>query len=165
MKITFKLRRDDLWNFNKYVISNAPVLKRSFIMGFAATPVLLLVVGIMMHLKPWLVAIETVAGGLIGAYILILFAKQQLYKSIGNGKGVLGEHTIEIEPKGLRETTDVNQNFHKWNGVQSIESDKKYIYVFIGNYMAHIIPKSAFKSDEEAEEFLNTAISYWGKNR
>jgi hypothetical protein len=75
--------------------------------------------------------------------------------------GVLGKHVIEIDEAGLRESTDVNESFQKWNADTFVLQDDKYIFIFENNFSAHIIPKRSFEDASEAERFYSMAYRYW----
>lgn len=58
------------------------------------------------------------------------------------GKGVLGEHTLEITEEGLIEETDFNRSFNKWSSVMKTKLTKNFYFIFITDHMAHVIPRS-----------------------
>ena len=69
--------------------------------------------------------------------------------------GVLGNHQYQITPEGLLEETDVNRTLTKWSGMTKLLKTKRYLFVQISWYLFHIIPRRAFKSNEEFESFCN----------
>ena len=83
--------------------------------------------------------------------------------SFDSKPGILGEHTIEISPEGLFEMTSVNESKHYWCGIRNVYSTDSYIFVFINKSVAHIIPKRAFKSNEESQNFLSLLNNYSGQ--
>ena len=80
--------------------------------------------------------------------------------STTRSKGVLGKHTLVIEPSGLQEKGSVSESKVAWSGVEKIEDDTQYIYIFTSPLQAHVIPKRAFRSDEESQAFLGTAKAF-----
>ena len=67
--------------------------------------------------------------------------------------GVLGNHQYQITHEGLLEETDVNRTLTKWSGITKILKTKRYLFVQISWYLFHIIPRRAFKNNEEFERF------------
>lgn len=171
MRVKFNIDRIDYWNFNKYTMLNIPKIRRNFILNMISVPIIILIC-LLFFKKSYdmtitVVFILTVIGGIIGDLLLIGIVKLQVMKIPYNKDGLMGEHTIEIDEKGVRETTAVNDGFHLWEGIHSIKQDKEYIYIFLDSILAHIIPKKAFNSVNEANEFYNKSVEFWQyrKNR
>jgi len=80
--------------------------------------------------------------------------------SQSESKSVLGEHTIAIAPDGVSERSAVGESRIAWSGVERLEEDGEYIFLYIGPLVAHVIPKRAFKTTEDANAFLHQAQSY-----
>ena len=69
------------------------------------------------------------------------------------GKGQLGRHRIALSEQGLVETTDVGESHTSWGGVDRVEHDPHYIFIYTSPAAAHVIPKRAFGRPEEADAF------------
>jgi hypothetical protein len=78
----------------------------------------------------------------------------------GQNAGFLCEHRIEITPEYMIETTDVGETKVFWRGVEKIAEDSGYLYFYTGAMQAHVIPRRAFASRAEAQEFRETARHY-----
>lgn len=74
--------------------------------------------------------------------------------------GILCEHTLTIDPEGLTEVTPVNEGRHYWKGVHRVDSTPEHILIYIQPAMAHIIPRRAFASPEQADLFFRAAAGY-----
>jgi len=61
-------------------------------------------------------------------------------------RGVLGRHTLQITDEGLIERTDVNEAITKWAGLHKVASGPKYLYIYVTESNAHIVPKRYFTS-------------------
>ena len=72
-------------------------------------------------------------------------------------RGLICEHTITLTDEALIEATSVNEGKNLWKGIYQIKDDRDYIYVFITHNNAHVIPKRAFSTQEEASRFLQEA--------
>ncbi len=84
-----------------------------------------------------------------------LIAKKQLQR--GKNLGVVGRHTIRLETAGCRETTDVNESFHAWRGIDTIEADARYVYIFLHGGAGYIISRRAFSNAAASDEFFTAA--------
>ena len=73
---------------------------------------------------------------------------------------MLGDKTIEISEEGIRETQTLTQSFYSWTCVESVEENKGDLYLFLDNTLALIIPKTAFSSVKEKEEFRELIGKY-----
>jgi len=83
--------------------------------------------------------------------------------SATKSKGVLGKHTITIDPSGVTEKGSVSESKNTWSGVEKIEDDTQYIYIFTGPLQAQVIPKRAFRSNEESQTFLEAAKTFFSQ--
>jgi hypothetical protein len=73
------------------------------------------------------------------------------------GKGQLGRHTLVLDDSGVFETTGVGETRTSWTGVDRIEQDRDYIFIYTTPAAAHVIPKRVF-TEEKADEFYAAAV-------
>jgi hypothetical protein len=81
----------------------------------------------------------------------------ELLKEEKPGRGQLGGHKISLKETGLVESTAVGESRTSWAGVHRIEQDQDYIFIYTAPNAAHMIPKRAFSSLQEAEAFYQLA--------
>jgi hypothetical protein len=79
----------------------------------------------------------------------------------GEGQGTLGRHRLRIGEDGVWEATDVNEGLGSWKSVTHIALDNRFVYIVIGNTMAHTIPVRAFSDLQSAEAFVEEARKLW----
>jgi YcxB-like protein len=72
-------------------------------------------------------------------------------------KGQLGTHTILLGADGLVETTAVGESRTSWAGIDRIEQNDDYIFIYTSPVAAHLIPKRVFVGSQ-AQEFYEQAI-------
>ncbi|HAT4313905.1 TPA: YcxB family protein [Clostridium perfringens] len=53
----------------------------------------------------------------------------------------------------------------KWNGVQKVSIIDNYIFIFIDELRAIMVPNDAFKSEEEKKDFLDIIYRYINKEK
>ena len=78
----------------------------------------------------------------------------------GQNKGSIGNHIIAIDAEGVTEISDVGESHVAWSGIEKIEENENYLFLYVGSLQAHIIPKQAFLNEGEAAEFLKLAQDY-----
>ena len=71
---------------------------------------------------------------------------QALHRLALQHRGVIGKHTLQITDEGLIERTDVNEAISKWAGLHKVVSGPKYLYIYVTESNAHIVPKRYFPS-------------------
>jgi hypothetical protein len=68
-------------------------------------------------------------------------------------KTVLTEHTIILAEESFTEETPYNKSEQKWTIVQKLARTKSYIFIYVGQNMAHVVPLRAFRDDAEWDAF------------
>ncbi len=68
-------------------------------------------------------------------------------------RGVLGEHELEIRDDGLVERTDVNESVHRWAGFHKIITKRGYLFIYVTDANAHIVPRRFFASEQAERAF------------
>jgi hypothetical protein len=69
------------------------------------------------------------------------------------GQGHHGRHRKVVSEQGLVESTDVGESRTSWAGVDRVEQDPHYIFIYTSPAAAHVIPKRAFGSPDKADAF------------
>jgi len=124
--------------------------------------VLLLIVLLMPLLPVWttlsnpetkrapLIAVLVTAVLAYAIFISFFFVLQALFAlaniAFKKHRGVIGKHTLQITDEGLIERTDVNEAISKWAGLHKVVSGPKYLYIYVTESNAHIVPKRYFPS-------------------
>ena len=171
MQIDYELTVEDAAAFSVYVFRTSPRTKRRLrvMQGFGILATLILAV----VWPDW-----SGVGRFIFTILLLLlwiFGYPQYYRwairrnalktySASKSKGVLGKHTVVIEPSGVTETSSVAESKSTWSGIERIEDDSQYVYIFTGPLQAQVIPKRAFRSNEESQTFLETAKAFFSQS-
>ena len=78
---------------------------------------------------------------------------------------VLGERTTRIGPEGVFGRFPEFEVLNYWKGISEIAEDESYLYFFTGGSRAHVVPKRAFATASELEQFREVANSYWKSGR
>jgi hypothetical protein len=167
MQVQYQLTIDDLVAFNLHHTRTSQAsrrrIRRSQVYGVITVLIVVL-------LWPrWGLGLR--AAFFVGYSLFLLFGFPAYYRwsvrrnakklySGGGDKGALGNHIVSIDEGGVTEVSDVGDSRTTWGGIEKVEEDEAYIFVYTGSVQAHVIPKRAFLSDDEAAEFLETAKAY-----
>ena len=118
--------------------------------------------GVPVTFREWftiiLIAISPVLFGLL---VMVIGAILWAYFSTLNSKGLLCQHHFEINVAGLREQTRVNDSIHMWEGIDEIIDNKFYLLFRISGSLYHILPKRCFSSEQQFNQFFQTAQNFW----
>lgn len=101
--------------------------------------------------------IEWFIGWLILFIILIILAVPR------KDKGILTEHKISLSENGITEITAVNRSESSWNGISNVVQTKCFIFIYTSKRASHVIPKRAFPSKEDSDNFFQYALNQWQK--
>jgi YcxB-like protein len=66
----------------------------------------------------------------------------------------LTEHTFTLTEDGFIEETVFNRTENRWAAALKVVRTRNYIFLFVSQNAAHAIPRWAFVSDEEWDEFF-----------
>jgi hypothetical protein len=83
----------------------------------------------------------------------------QLIKEEKPDRGQLGKHKVVLTPDGVRESTMVGESRTSWAGVDRVEQDPHYIFIYTTAVAAFLVPKRAFHGPQEAEAFYELSRS------
>lgn len=100
-------------------------------------------------------AISAGFGAVLSTAIFIVVTILRVRNALRPGDGVLGEHVYELRDDGLHEQTSVNETLSSWTGIKSVDETRGYAFIGMQNGTFHVIPRSAFNSDEHANIFLS----------
>lgn len=87
-------------------------------------------------------------------FLVILFS----YRPSKN-KGILTEHVIRLADHGVVEETAFGSTTTTWAGIPKVSQNRRYIFVYVEQNMAHIIPKASFPSATDASSFVDAVRS------
>lgn len=171
MQIHYQLTIEDVLAFNQYHFRTSKRLRRSYylsqvwmILGALAAAILWSKRGVSFRLLEFLIVsvVLVIFYRLYYAWWISHSAKRLFTE--GKNKGVLGNHIFAIDADGILEISDVGETRTVWSGVERIEENDEYMFLYVGSFHAHIIPKRAFMSENEASRFFQLAQAYHTEN-
>lgn len=161
MELEVEINRKDFVKFNQYILKKKRALWHKFV-----TPSILVLFVILLNINKisnisYIIAQVLIVLIIYYLFILILkpiFALRIKYLPSEKGSS-LGKRKFKISDEGLCVTTANSESLRRWDGFQSIEKTKDYIYLFVDTHVAYIIPIRYFKSPEEYADFYSTIKS------
>lgn len=155
-ELHIEITRDDFANFHKYYFFKKGIKRRIYFVVLLSL-LLPLYVGRdqPFHLFVYLItaifcAIIYSLVFIVLMYFLTLWVKRQPSK---NGS-ILGHKRFLLTDDGIREESESNTTEYKWNGIKSVESNEKYIFIFVDKMAGYIIPKRYFENEAEQITFI-----------
>jgi hypothetical protein len=67
---------------------------------------------------------------------------RRIYDDSG-ADNVVGTHTLELVPEGIREYTATSQSFFSWPAVRVVSGTNDHVFLQVGALQAHILPRAA----------------------
>ncbi|MGA1820502.1 MAG: YcxB family protein [Thermoplasmatota archaeon] len=77
----------------------------------------------------------------------------------------LGPNEITIGPDGLHRKNRYSEDKTSWEGIIRIVQTKNHIFFFVTDVAGYILPKRAFKTQKEKEDFIRKANEFWRRSR
>ena len=160
MEITYTISREDYWQFRKYYLLRRRSMQATAVIAFLLLGLYVVLVEWILNTSPLVMEISV---PLVAAVLLaVLVARfKHVVMSIPSDNGtMLGQHYLSIAPEGVVDRTKSSDRLTRWSGILNIVGNKHYIFMFSDADQAHIVPKRAFRRQEDAQEFLDAAFAH-----
>lgn len=167
LEIRFQLTLDDLVNYNWHCIRNAKSMRWQYYLMWLGLPGVLLLAAIPLA---WFSLIFSVVFAIFGIVILATWPRRyraavsgnarRMY-SAGENRGLKEVQTLILSPEAIHTKNPLEEITRKWAVVERMEGTDDYFYIFISSISAYIIPRRVFASDDDYQEFVDTAHKYW----
>ena len=172
IEIEYQLNTDDLIAFNSYVFKRkqyecAYCKPLKLMMIFSVAGAVLSSVSLTSTIELSKLSFVFI-GMFLGVVVLTLLiaylfenSTKEMYSAKENKNlHIFMKKKLEITSSSIKEKTKVSEVAYQWLTTQRVEKDQEYIFVFLAPCMASIIPKRAFKSEEEYENFYQKCVEY-----
>lgn len=173
-ELSYELHVDDTLAFSKHTLQTSRTFRLLCKGGFALV-LLLSLVGYAFELWarrfwPWEYLAPVLAKQvvelalLVSVYYLVLrwvfkFMAVRMTKE-GRNAGTLCKHRVVLDGEAFFDATDVGDQRVLWRGVERVEQTDAHIFVYTGSAMAFVVPKWAFATEREAQEFFQAAHTH-----
>ena len=75
------------------------------------------------------------------------------------------QQTIKLSAEGLFQSQASGDFLYRWPYLFAVIDDAAHIFLLINRNTAVVVPKRAFASEQEAQQFFETARDYWQQNQ
>ena len=162
MKVSTDITRGDLIRFN---LALMPRARSTHVMFTVLAVGYLIYFGLKRpqpDLTSWLIlAAVSMLGAFAAIVVMTLIGIVMMLIVTKPGGGVLGRHDFELTPEGLHESTSVNVQLSRWSGIHSVQRVGTSLLVRVTPHLAHVLPRRAFASEADFNEFVAKAASYF----
>jgi YcxB-like protein len=76
------------------------------------------------------------------------------YLYTGKADSTLTDHVLEIQERGLFESTRFNESLFFWPSIIKVVRRPGFVAIYIAAHQAHVIPTKAFESSEQMTRFV-----------
>jgi hypothetical protein len=166
MEITYDLTPEDLTALTWHHSTTSSTMKRYFWVGLLLPPLMCLLVILMLED----LELSALAIPLVFAMAWILSYSYQRRRRVnryiqrlvreGRNRGTLGPHKMVLEERGLFDSTDVSESRTSWIGIERVEENERYIFLYKSALTAYVVPKRAFNDQRQAQQFFSVAKAF-----
>jgi hypothetical protein len=169
MEIAVKVTRRDFWQFFKFAMVRKPSF-RDIVLKFSALIIALFFVivfgmrntfGLNILASLLLTLLAALLAILIGTLLQSWVWRLRILKLSPDKPRLFGKYSLAIDGEGLHVKSNLNEGFNAWRDVWDITEAGDYIFIFVDQHLAHIVPKRAFKSPNDAYDFLHLIKLFW----
>jgi hypothetical protein len=76
-------------------------------------------------------------------------------------RGILGNHRLTLTAESLKEETPVSHGTWSWAGITKVARNSAYVFIYVQQNMAHIVPLRSFQSRADADRFYQFVVDTW----
>jgi hypothetical protein len=179
MTADYDLTKEDLSAFNLYHHRHSPTARRQYLRSWLLPAFLLLLICTgLWYLAdrergtPFRTFVDLLPlFGSVPLYLLLFpwNYRRKLRKIIagmvseGANRGLLGRHRVTISPENVSESGDFVQISTAWRAVEKVVALEEHAYIYLNALAAIIVPRRAFATPGEFDEFVRTASHYHGQ--
>lgn len=173
MKIEYELTKEDLAAFQKYHMAHSGRRFRVFqyVMIIAVALIVLAINKdtILEGPKNYVIMEISILVIVFGGLFLLLRkmlrnpSKMQIEYLVSKNPNLLSRKCLEITDGGLIIQNDSQNSKIGWAGIDRIEENDEYAFIYFNPRAAHIVPKRVFTDKIQELEFLNILRSKTGK--
>jgi hypothetical protein len=154
--LRYSVEFDDIMEFQKFHFAHSPTMRihRYGQMGFwAMVTAIYCVVSLPEFSFSYRLATAAVLGALtaMGVWALLKWSIASQMRQLsreGCSDGIVGDHELRIDEKGLTEITSVNESRHAFSGIVRIEDTRDHAFIYISAIQAYVIPKNRVASGD-----------------
>lgn len=162
MHISYQVTKQDLLSLRRYSVLKPPFLW-VFLLQFFSLPIFLIFLLSVIHRHLNGSGITIVV--LYEAYLIYSLFFRVPTKAAKQTKGFFEDREATFNENGFTLKGGFGESTMSWDVVYKFVERKHYFYLYINSRAAHVIPKRAFASEQQIEEFRQLVIQSIGKEK
>ena len=167
-ELDYLVTADDIAYLNHYHTQRSPILRRQRRVVGAVTAILG-IFGFLGFLPlggvlPLMMMIMALIGVFVAAGVRKTPTRQHVERvrklfDEGRNRALFGHHHIRLLQDHLEVSTEFSRGEVKWEGVERVEHDENYVFIYISALNAYVINKRYFPGEEHAQAFFESAYT------
>jgi hypothetical protein len=171
MEIEYEITADDLFAFQWRATNRSASGKRAKRKAYLYLFITLLIISVMpaisgdgfdiTRVNYFFLAVSYLLVILITSVLIRRATRRAILdenKKVLPNRGQLGHHRLILNETELIESTAVGETKTSWAGVDRVEQNAEYVFLYTQPTAAHVIPKRAFDSASDADNFFKFAL-------
>ena len=165
--VRYEMVGDDLIAFNLYHQTNSPSVRRALWNSAAFFVIIGGLLAVVAMLEPRMRVLWLFSLVLFYFALAVPFNHRKSVRTIvgrmlqeGTNKGLLGLKEITLTPVEICATGALRSSTTRWPAVEKVVTTEEALYVYISAIEAIVIPRRAFGTSAEFEDFAATARRY-----
>jgi hypothetical protein len=167
--IEFEIGLEDLVAWNSYCHNHLPVFRRNFLLGWIVIAAAMATIqGLLILFDPAAIVshVATIVGMLAILAIYPWFYRRRLislargmYRE-GASPNLVGRRRLTLSRDYLIFSTPLAQTITRWAGIERVIREKDVIYFLLSNISAIPVPRRAFATDQQFQQFAQAGADY-----
>jgi hypothetical protein len=108
-----------------------------------------------------LAAVTGVLAGIAGTVVGSLSTLAHILAQANEKSGVLGPRTYSLRDDGIQYQSGAGESLLRWSAIDSVHKLKNYVFIGLTSSVFWIVPRRAFNSPQEFDNFCTTAHARW----
>jgi len=170
MDIEFENTMDDILALNMYHFQRAPDARRNRMIFQYVIPG----IPVLVYLAMVISGVSSVLGALpflllamllfvLGPFSVRRSLKRRVIKMVieDESRGAVGKHRLSVTNNAVTDKAGSGKTMTRWSDVKKVVLMDNYVFIYVSDTSAHIVPKRAFPDETAWKEFKDTLSRYY----
>jgi len=170
MVVEYENSLDDVLALNLYQHEQSPSARRTrrlLQFGPPAVPLLVFAAQVLFSGASLTSALPWLMFAAVWVIIVPFMLRRAMKKRVvqlfveGEKQGIVGKHTLSLTSGGLTDKASHGRTKTGWRDVRKVVTTNQYVFIYLSDTVAHIVPRRAFPDERGFHEFRDTVIRYF----
>ena len=168
MRINYNLTEKDYLNFNLFHVENSKATRKVLNTQRFVSPIIFIAMAFVFSRVGNVSLLVTLITFSLISIFWIIFYPKYFYRHItrhtkkmlkeGKNDGLFGEGYLILSDEGIVDSTSNGETKVEWAGINKIEEDADYFFIYSSSVAAYILPKRAVTSVEETRNYMTSKL-------